>query len=317
MKTSLLPQRYPVGIDIGSSAIKAVAIDTQSKPPCIAGYAIEPQPTPRGEQTTDRCPLSQAIQAAVARTTKRPGVIAAAIPASVVLTRELSLPSRLDTAAIAARVQLAVHDELHQPTDALRYDFRPIDRINPSKANTPIQLLACRRDEIEQRLSLLKTAKLSCDVIDIDAHAIARAAITASAPKPNEPPIALLDAGQAALHCSILHGDQLIHSQDHDWLAVTDHDEQLMTIHRALALYQSRPESQSLGGIQLTGGQADALGEQRISAHCGLRVQTINPLPQLGTSEQVDPIAIQRDLPRLLTGLGLALHAGDQHAHWR
>ena len=304
-----LSSAHPLGIDIGHSAIKVVALDARRDPPCIAGYAIEPRPS------LAQATSAKAIAQAVSRATEATGDVAIALPSSATLNRLITLPAGLNDAAITARMQFAMQQALRQPPNALYYDFQPLH--DPAADTTEYALTACRRDDLEGPVALLKAAHLNCQIVDSQAHALARS-VQIATPKPaSNSVIGLIDIGQTTLHLSVLHQQRLIHSQDDALPEQPTAANLQVAVSRALALYQSNPDHPTIERLNVSGGGAEPLINQPERVIDELPLEPVNPLPKLGTHETIDPAAIQADLPRLLIALGLALHASDTHAHWR
>ena len=299
----------PLGIDIGHSAVKVVALDARRDPPCIAGYAIEPRPS------LERTASTKAIAQAVSNASETIGDTAIALPSAATLNRLITLPAGLNDAAIAARMQLTVQQALRQPPNTLYCDFRALH--NASANMTAYELTACRRTDLEDRVALLKAAHLDCQVVDTQAHALARSVQLSGSGHSFKSVIGLIDIGQTTLTFSVLHQQRLIHSQDTTLPEPITTASLRTAVQRALALYQSNPEHPNIERLKVSGGGAVLLATTAGCLIDELPLEPINPLPVLGTHEAIDPAAIQTDLPRLLIALGLALHASDRHAHWR
>ena len=302
--------RPAIGLDIGTAAVKAVAIDTRRQPPVLQGQAI----VPLAETQTP----PEAIRAAVRRVARRPGPIGTAIRANEAITRRVQVPQGLSDKALAAQVSMAAETELHQPWHALHHDFRV---IGPSQDATPasrrlldVMLVAARRPVVEARLQALHAAGLQCALVDIEPHALARTLALAGAGQDLARAHAIIDAGAGALRLHVIAAGEPIHGQDHPLATDTSLDG---LIERALAVYQGLPDARPLDHLWLTGGQWTPARAERLAQRLPGGASMLDPGSRLTAGTDAAAHTIASHLPRLATAIGLALHAGDADAHWR
>lgn len=317
-----LPRRHCrpiVALDVGTTAIKAVGLKRCADRVTISGFAIEPvagtaAPADAG---MPGAALTAGIRHAVNAAAPGVRVAATALPDGETITRMIEVPANLDDKALHTRVSLDIETSLKQPRHELACDFRRL-AVDPDSGKQPIRVVATRADALKRQQMQLKAAGLECRLVDLDSHAIARAAL--ADPRlhtgPDDPPIALLDIG-TRLHLTVFDRQRIHYRQDHALGARVDNDDRLRSIEQALAMHHGSSDARVPGVVGLTGGAvtsslADALG-RRLASRC----QRIDPVHALDIDEAVDTDALANSMPRLLTAIGLALHAGDPNAHWR
>ncbi|TVO61751.1 type IV pilus biogenesis protein PilM [Spiribacter vilamensis] len=317
---SVRNRRHPiVGLDIGTTAIKAVGLKRCAERVIISGFGIEPV----AATATSADPgipgkaLTAGIRHAVNAAAPGARVAATALPDEEAITRMLEVPAGLDDRALHTRVSLDIEASLKQPRHELVCDFRRL-AVDPDSGKQPVRVVAARAEALTRRQRQLKAAGLQCRLVDLDSHAIARAAL--ADPRlhtgPDDPPIALLDIG-TRLHLTVFDRQRIHYRQDHALGGRPDDDDRLRGIEQALAMHHGSSDARAPDVLGLTGGAitsslADALG-RRLASRC----QRIDPLHALETDEAVDTDTLAGSMPRLLTAIGLALHAGDPNAHWR
>ena len=302
--------RTVLGVDIGATAIKVVAVDFRHSTPCLSGFGIETRPPGTAAS-------SEMIRRAIAASAVHGRIAATAVPAEAVITRVIKVPRGLDETALRARVSLDIEESLRQPRDDVAHDFRTLCDGQAGE-NQTVLVVATRRDELQARRELLAASGLRCRLVDVDTHAMARAALADARLRPSDDtrPTALLDIG-TRLRLTVFDRRRILYQQDHGIKADAGTDERLQVIERALAMHHGSEESRLPAALALAGGGTDrqlatALGERvDIPAYC------VDPRPAIAVNERLGSDRFTARLPRLLTAIGLALHAGDPHAHWR
>lgn len=311
-------RRPVIGVDLGASAVKAVGLDCRHSPPRLAGFSVEPleMPAIRDGEITDPDGLAPALRRAVQRISPRAREVALAIPASGAITRRLTVPAGLDEPAIIGRVALAVDDLLPLPRHTVYYDFRPAAQPRAGSDGLSVTLTATRREMIDQRTALLRQARLRPVLIDVEDQVLARLADPGPAAEDGAV-IGLMDIGHQGLRFSVMTGGEPLHRQSRALPPDASQNGLIIEAERALAVYQGSPDARALTHLQVTGGRIDAAGAEALGQTLGLPAVRPAPLERLPPWSAVDTVGLEHAAGRLGTALGLALHAGDPHAHWR
>ncbi len=303
-----------LGIDIGTSAIKAVALHSDQSQVTIQGYGLATLPPASGTSGVEPAVLAAGIRQAAHRAAPSCHSAAVAIGADAVLIREIPLPTGLSESATAARVALFIDEQMQQSPAELRYDWRYCPQSAHAPDQTLLQLTAARRETIEAACDHLKAANLDCPLVDVEPHAAAR--VTRLAYPHASGITAIVDVG-VRLHLSILDGQRIVYSRSERLAEGESHSDMADAITQAIAIYQEGQQADAPSVIELLGGRASTRLAEAVTLQAGV------PTRCLATALPVDWVAtpatedIADCLPRLLIALGLAMHAGASDAHWR
>ncbi|WP_159309308.1 type IV pilus biogenesis protein PilM [Spiribacter roseus] len=302
-----------IGIDCGTTAVKAVALRRAGGRMILAGHAIEPYPA------DDPSPASVAATIATAARRAAPDarLAATALADEQAITRVIKVPAGLDEAALETRVQLDIEATLKQSRQALAFDFRRL-AAEPDGDQQAVLVVAARDRAIAERRHQLKAAGLRCQLIDLDAHASVRAALRDDRLPlgPTSAPVALLDIG-ARLRLGIFDRQRLHYCQTHELSDTPGDSDCLRRIEQALAMHHGSASTRVPDAMALIGGGASQTLAAAIASRLGSDCYLPDPLRGLELADAGDADAFAADQSRLVTAIGLALHAGDRYAHWR
>lgn len=187
--------RCTIGLDIGSSTIKAVSVDHSGASPLLTGIAHHPLPS--GAILDGEIADSEAVAACI-----RGAVDALDVPARCVVTavggRDIMIKKiRMDRMAVDdAREAIRWEAEQYVPFEmsGVQLDFQVLD----AEADGPemdVLLVAAKRELVEQRLALLKAAGLRASVVDVAAFALHNAFVQ-NYPQCERGIAALVDVGR-------------------------------------------------------------------------------------------------------------------------
>lgn len=148
-----------VGIDIGSSSIKAVEFDSNFGRFDIYDYH---------EQTFEKPDdLEIALKVLVQSLARKPDRVAVSLPASRVTHRNLSLPTK-SKKAIRAAVGFELDDELPFEGEDLIFDY---SILKQSKNSAEVHIAASLKSYLVELLDLLRQAGLDPDLVTSEAWA--------------------------------------------------------------------------------------------------------------------------------------------------
>lgn len=300
-----------LGIDLGTTAVKTVAVVPGRQRIHLAGFAIIERKPEHGDDST-------AVVKAVDRALNQTHAdyhrqnAASVIPDDDALTDVFTIPTQLDEQAIAARVDLHINTALNKSTDELCYDYRCAP--STSSNEQAVLIVTAREETVDQRRRPIEEAGLTCALIDIESHAIARV-IAHAAPSTSENPIAIVDLG-SRLRLAVIHEHQPIFQHTVNQPLNPNADALIQAITRALALYQGCEQAQPLSKIWLVGGLSNNRLSHRLAEQTGIQTQCLAELITVESATEGDTTDWQSGLPRLITALGAALHLGDPNAHW-
>lgn len=303
-----------LGIDLGTTAVKAVATRPGHGKIKVLGFSITPLPECRGENSTNQA-LINAITTAASEAATGCTEAAVAIRDDGILVHRFEIPAGLDDRAIAARAAHLIDTELQAPRESLRYDYRIMPAAEGLQRNRVASLVTARREPIDQLIHPLRGAGLQSTLVDVESHAIARAVNRGLGAQPGHT-AALVDIG-TQLRILVLTGEEISfrHSAPHP--LADDPQTILNAIEQALGLYQSHHELEGIDQVWLLGGRADGALAARLATTLALPVECLADTIAVDPVGTLDGGTLKKALPRLITALGLALHHGDPDAHWR
>ena len=202
-----------VGLDIGSSAVKAIELERSGKGHRVAAIAVEP--VPPGSIVDGAVIDPTAVTDAVRRIfqSKRflGRAVAAALSGSSVIVKTIAVP-QMSTRELSA--SLYWEAEQHIPFDIqdVKLDFeisQPAKRrpAGSSNASMDVLLVAAKKDKIADYTNVITQAGRVPAILDVDAFALQNAYEANYEIEPNRV-VVLLNAGATAINVNIVAGAQ-------------------------------------------------------------------------------------------------------------
>ncbi|MEY6431557.1 pilus assembly protein PilM [Thioalkalicoccus limnaeus] len=217
-------QPPPLGIDIGSTAIKLVELSRADRASGaghqVTRYAIEPLvPSAMAEKKiADIEAVGQGIARALRRAGSKTKRAAVAISGSAVITKTITLAGGLSEADIEAQIQLEADQYIPFPLEEVNIDF---DIIGPSPANpgmVDVLLAATRRENVEDRIAALEAAGLKAEIVDVEAYAMELACnqILGGGPfaEPSVQTLAVADIGATTTTLHVMRNGQVAYTRE-------------------------------------------------------------------------------------------------------
>jgi type IV pilus assembly protein PilM len=205
-----------VGLDIGSSAVKAVELKAVGSGYKVAVYGSEPLPPDSIVDGTiiDSAAVTDAIRRLFASQKFKSRQVAAALSGSAVIVKKISLPT-MTAAELADSIQWEA--EQYVPFDILdvNLDYEILDPgTNPGAHGAmEVLLVAAKKDKIADYTNVIAQAGRVPLIVDIDAFALQNAYEANYGSDPRTV-VALLNAGASAINVNIVSGDQSLFTRD-------------------------------------------------------------------------------------------------------
>ena len=167
-----------VGVDIGSSSVKLVALETEGGQPLIKGYAVVSMPSVA--VMDGHIQEVNLVSDAIERAAKIAGVkdeapTVVAVPSSSVITKRISLSASLSEMELEEQVKLEADQFIPYPIDDVGIDFQVMGSQAGNEEFNDVLVVACRRQDVEIREDAVNGAGLVCEVVDVDTYACERA----------------------------------------------------------------------------------------------------------------------------------------------
>ncbi|MBL1376627.1 type IV pilus assembly protein PilM [Zobellella iuensis] len=211
-------RRFPwlVGIDFGTSSIKAVAL--RGTPGHYSLDAVASIPTPKSSiidhQLLDVGQVVMALRQLRRQLHCRCDHAATAVTGNSVITKMILVPRNLSAEELENQVLLEAEQHIPYPLDEISLDYESlgINAHHPEREN--ILLSAARTESISTRLSALQQAGWHTRVVDIGVHALARAVNAClAADNTHAGMLSLVDIGAECLTFAVIEEGEVIHSR--------------------------------------------------------------------------------------------------------
>ena len=215
--SALFTRRSPVlvGLDIGSSAVKAVEVE-----PTRAGFRIVAAgaaPVPRGAVVdgvvVDSGAVAGAIRSVVDAHRIRARAVAASLAGSAVLVRRIAIPRMSDS-----ELDESIYWEVDQyvPVDLgdVTLDYQVLDREpdGDRRGTMDVLLVVAKKDRVAECASVIELAGLEPAVIDVDALALHNA--YESAYGADRDAVVLVHAGASVITTAVVRAGRLELTRD-------------------------------------------------------------------------------------------------------
>jgi type IV pilus assembly protein PilM len=205
-----------VGLDIGSSAVKAVELKPAGKGGCkVAAFASEPVPPDTIVDGTivDGVAVAGAIRRIFESKRFKAKDVVASLSGNAVIVKKIALPVMSD-----AELAESIHWEAEQyiPFDIqdVNLDYQLLEDLpgEGGKQTMDVLLVAAKRDKIAEYTGVIAQAGRAAVVVDIDAFAVQNCFETNYGLDGGVS--VLLNAGASAINVNIIAGDQSLFTRD-------------------------------------------------------------------------------------------------------
>jgi type IV pilus assembly protein PilM len=208
-------QKPVVGLDIGSSSVKAVELRPAGKTFKVTAFGIEPLPS---DAIVDGAIIDGAAVAdAIRRLFSTQGIktreVAASLSGNSVIVKKITLPAMTDTELDAS---ITWEAEQYIPFDIqdVNLDYQVLSR--PPKGVTAgtmdVILVAAKKETIADYTGVIAQAGGIPSIVDVDAFALQNAYEVNYGSR--DAIVALLNVGASAINVNVVRGDQSLFTRD-------------------------------------------------------------------------------------------------------
>ncbi len=205
-----------VGLDIGSSAVKAVELKPAGKGYKITAFGSEPIPP---DSIVDGAIIDGAAVAEAIRrlfetrkiTTKE---VAASLSGNAVIVKKITLPVMTE-AELAESIYWEAEQYIPFDIQDVNLDYQILEPGDPA-SQTPsmeVLLVAAKKEKIADYTGVIAQAGRAAVVVDVDAFALQNAFEVNYGIEAGQV-VVLLNAGASATNINILQGDQSVFTRD-------------------------------------------------------------------------------------------------------
>ena len=204
-----------VGLDIGSSAVKAIELKPAGKGYKVAAYASEAIPP---DSIVDGAIIDgAAVVDAIRRAFESRGIktkeVAASLSGNAVIVKKIALPAMTD-AELSESIQWEAEQYIPFDIQDVNLDYQILNRTDiGGKSSMEVLLVAAKKEKIADYTGVIGQAGRVAVVIDVDAFALQNAYEANYGVEPGAV-VVLLNVGASATNINILDGDQSVFTRD-------------------------------------------------------------------------------------------------------
>ena len=300
-----------VGVDIGSSSVKAVALRQTRRGWTLIGTAEERIGSEPGTSDADPLEVSGAVRDALEGLRLPRAPVAAALSGQVIVKR-LSLPAMSRT-ELAEAIRWEAEQYIPFDLADVQLDYQVISPgTGGATSAQDVLLVAARKDRVEDRVALITHAGRRAVVLDVAALALANA-YQMNYPERTDALAALIHVGRETTIVCLLDRAQVAFSRDTSMGARLDTDalqlelgdegvrvvgemtkQLVLEIRRTIDFFRGATPAADLERIVLSGGACTAEGLTNLLAtEFGATVEVFDPFRRIArrknTAGREDP----------------------------
>ena len=196
-----------VGLDIGSSAVKAVVLRRARAGWSLvtAGEAPMPEGSLQDGTASEPTAVSEAVGGLLDSLKLRRARVATALSGHSVIVKRLSLPS-MSQAELSEAIPWEAEQYIPFDLSEVQLDYQVINQGEATKNSLDVLLVAAKRDRIDDRAGIISQTGRRPVVLDIEAFALANA-YRMNYPERTDALAALVHVGRAVtIVCLLEHG---------------------------------------------------------------------------------------------------------------
>jgi type IV pilus assembly protein PilM len=205
-----------VGLDIGSSAVKAVELKSVGKGFKVTAFASEPVPPDSivDGAIIDGTAVAEAIRRLFENKAFKTKEVAASLSGNAVIVKKISLPVMTES-ELAESIYWEAEQYIPFDIQDVNLDYQILDagRGPDSKGTMDVLLVAAKKEKIADYMGVITQAGRTAVVVDVDAFALQNAYEINYGLEPQSV-VVLLNAGASAININILAGEQSVFTRD-------------------------------------------------------------------------------------------------------
>jgi type IV pilus assembly protein PilM len=203
------------GLDIGSSAVKAIELKPVGKGYRVAAFASEPVPPDSivDGAVIDGGAVAESIRRLFANKAFKTKEVVASLSGNSVIVKKISLPVMTE-AELAESIRWEAEQYIPFDIEDVNLDYQILDPGNTAgKPTMDVLLVAAKKDKIADYTGVISQAGRVPIVVDVDVFALQNA-YEANYGLDAQAVVVLLNAGASAININILSGDQSLFTRD-------------------------------------------------------------------------------------------------------
>lgn len=332
-----------LGVDISPNSVRLVELSAIAGSYTLEAYAVAELPIDAiaERQIIDPERVGRVIAKLIKQAAIQAKHAAVALAGSAVISKVIEMEAGLADEELECLLLLEAEQHIPYPLEDVAIDFAVLGAGQTDNKNL-VLLVACRKENIEVRETVLAIAGLRAKVVETEVHALERAYPLLAAqfgPVAAEQTVAVVDVSASLMTLSILQNGQSIYSREQvfagqqlsrsrhtismeqqpirrsdlleDHISCTDSrfaDAVLEHLTGALQFFFAAGLHNTVDSIVLAGNVSAGIGlEQYVQSKLGRPTLIANPFLALRLSQTINAAALARDAPSLLIACGLAM----------
>ncbi|MGE3841417.1 MAG: type IV pilus assembly protein PilM [Vicinamibacterales bacterium] len=213
--------RSLIGLDIGSSAIKAVELKQAGKGYKVVGFGTEPVPADSivDGAIIDGAAVADAIRRLLDSHGLKTKEVAASLSGNAVIVKKISMPP-MSTAELSESIYWEAEQYIPFAVQDVNLDFQVLSGGPDATGGAPaggtgmeVLLVAAKKEKIADYTGVITQAGRVPVIVDVDAFALQNAYELNYTPEAGAV-IALINAGASAININVISGDQSHFTRD-------------------------------------------------------------------------------------------------------
>jgi type IV pilus assembly protein PilM len=346
---TLFAKKELIGLDIGSSSIKAVVLDWGKKTPKLKHFGMIPLPPEAivDGAFMDSASIVESIRSLIEGLKIKTNQVAVSISGHSVYIKTINVPS-MSEVQLEESIKWEAEQQIPFDIDDVNLDFQILEeQVSPDQM--PVLLVAAKKDMINDYTAVIEEAGLQPTIVDVDVFAIENA-YNLNFETPEEDVVALVNIGASVMNINILKGGTSAFTRDisiggrqiteeiqkrlkmtyeeAEALKIRERDagaqsqeveriiqataEQLATeVRRSLEFFAASSSGGEIKKIFLSGGCAKIqMLPGLIEERISMPVEVFNPFAKIEYNpDTFDPEYIKQIAPLAAVGVGLALRS--------
>ena len=208
-----------IGVDIGTTSIKALEFVKSGRSLVVERYAYEPL-TPGliiDHKIKDVEQVANSLQRVVKRSGSKAKRAAICVTANNVISKIVSVQSDLKSNELESLIEVEADRIVPYSLDEVNIDFTNLGKSDTSLGEDDVQIVVCRKQVVEDLVAVLDEADIEPAVVDVDTftlsrvHALVNQGIVGAGAKRTS---ALIDFGSNASRFMVFHNNQIVYNRE-------------------------------------------------------------------------------------------------------
>lgn len=337
-----------LGVDISTTSIKILQLSPNGNKYKVENYIVRPLP-PNSvveKNISDIDAVGECIAQAISILKPPVKDAAVAVAGSAVITKTIEMNAALTDTEMENQIVVEADQYIPYPLDEVSIDFERQELSERSPDMVEVLLAACRRENVDARVTALELGGLTAKVVDIEAYAIERAftLLVEQIGSDDEQTVAIIDIGSTMTTLNVILGGKTIYTREQMFggnqlseevqrrfgisaieaetamkrgglpeeyeleILAPFKDAVTQQISQTLQFFFSSSHYNEVDHILLAGGVAaiDGLCDL-IQESLSTPVRVANPFADLTISSKINKTMLENDAPALLIACGLAM----------